>query len=101
VLGSGMWYKVRLSNTGVYKMDRTFLENLGINVQGLNPNHINVYGNATGMLPEANNIFRPDDLVKNAIQIVGDEDNSFDANDYIIFYGVGPDEVKVNPGVGF
>ncbi len=101
VLGSGEWYKVRLNSTGVFKIDREFLENLGVNVQGLNPNHINVYGNAIGMLPEANNVFRPDDLVKNAIQIVGDEDNSFDENDYIVFYGVGPDEVKVNPGVGF
>lgn len=101
VLGSGVWYKIRLSATGVYKIDRAFLESLGVNVQGLNPNHINIYGNATGMLPELNSVYRPDDLVKNAIQIVGDEDNSFDANDYIIFYGVGPDEIKLNPGVGF
>ena len=101
VLGSGQWYKVRLSSSGIYKIDRAFLENLGVNVQGLNPNHIHVYGNATGMLPEANNQFRPDDLIKNAIQIVGDEDGSFDANDFILFYGVGPDEVRINPGVGF
>lgn len=101
VLGTGQWYKIRISSTGVYKIDRNLLESLGVNVQGLNPNHINIYGNGIGMLPESNSVFRPDDLVKNPIEIIGGDDGSFDANDYIIFYGVGPDAVIANPGVGF
>src|SRR5690606_34515514 len=54
VLSEGQWFKLRLSTSGIYKIDRNLLESLGVNVQGLNPNHINVYGNATGMLPESN-----------------------------------------------
>lgn len=98
VLGNGQWYKVRISTTGMYRLDRSFLEGLGINTSGLNPDHIHVYGNATGMLPEDNSIDRPDDLVKNAIEVVGGGDGSFDANDYIVFYGVGPDEIVVETG---
>jgi hypothetical protein len=101
VLGSGQWYKIRVARTGVFRIDRAFLEQLGINVNGLNPNHINIYGYHTGMLPEANNVPRPDDLVKNAIFIQGDQDNSFDAGDFILFYATGPDELTFSLGTGF
>jgi hypothetical protein len=101
VLRDGQWYKIKLQTTGIYKIDQPFLQNLGINTQGLNPNHINIYGNASGMLPELNSIPRPDDLIKNPIQVIGGENNSFNSSTFILFYGVGPDEFKENPGVGF
>lgn len=101
VLGSGQWYKIRVARTGVFRIDRNFLEQLGVNVNGLNPNHINIYGYHSGMLPEANSIPRPDDLVKNAIFIQGDQDNSFDPADFVMFYATGPDELVFNLGTGF
>lgn len=92
VLGdaSSQWYKIAVPADGIYKIDRTFLQNLGINVSGLNPQHINIYGNGQGRLPELNSIPRPDDLVKNDIYIEGESDGSFDAQDYILFHGFGP-----------
>jgi hypothetical protein len=53
------------------------------------------------MLPELNSIPRPDDLIKNPIQVIGGENNSFNSSTFILFYGVGPDEFKENPGIGF
>ncbi len=43
------------------------------------------------VLPELQSAPRPNDLVENAILIVGEEDGKFDANDYILFYGRGTD----------
>lgn len=97
-MSSGQWYKIAVPTNGVYKIDQTLLKSLGINTSGLNPNHIHVFGNAMGMLPENNGISRPDDLVNNYITIVGDGDGSFDAGDYILFYANGPDEIRFTGG---
>jgi hypothetical protein len=88
--GSGTWYKIAVTEDGIYKIDKAFLESIGINIANLNPNHINIFGNGEGMQPENNAIYRTDDLAKNAIQIIGDADGTFDDNDYILFYGWGP-----------
>lgn len=96
VLASGSWYKVGVSRSGVYKIDQAYLSSIGVNTSGLNPNHINVYGNHLPKMPVGNNTFRHDDLVKNSIYIQGDGDNSFDAADYILFYATGPDIEKYN-----
>jgi hypothetical protein len=88
--GSGIWYKISVSKDGIYKIDKSFLESCGINTTNLNPNHINIFGNGEGMLPEKNSIPRMDDLTKNAIFIYGDSDGKFDDSDYILFYGWGP-----------
>jgi hypothetical protein len=92
VLGdaSSSWYKIKISNDGFYKIDRAFLQSIGINVSSLNPKHINIYGNGSGRLSENNSDPKVDDLAKNSILVVGEEDNSFDENDYIIFYAWGP-----------
>mgnify|MGYP000114719601 FL=1 len=99
--GSGDWYKIRIEKTGVYAINREFLESIGVNTNGLNPNHINIYGNGFGILPENNSLFRPDDLALNAIRITGDTDNSFDENDQIIFYAQGADRWERSGSFGF
>lgn len=88
--GSGEWYKISVKRDGVHKLDYDFLKSLGINVNNLNPSHIHVYGNGFGKLPEENSVLRPDDLIKNDILVIGEEDGKFDASDYVIFYGKGP-----------
>ncbi|MBD3638977.1 MAG: type IX secretion system sortase PorU [Crocinitomicaceae bacterium] len=91
VLASGSWYKIGVSKTGVFKIDYSFLTSIGVNTSGLNPNHINIYGNHVPKMSENNSIYRPDDLLKNAIFVQGDGDGSFDSGDYILFYATGPD----------
>jgi len=93
-MSSGSWYRIAIPSTGVYKIDHAFLTANGVNASGLNPNHIHVFGNARGMLPENNNVARPDDLINNHIQILGGDDGSFDSGDFILFYANGPDEIK-------
>lgn len=94
VLSSGEWYKIGVSSDGIHKLDYNFLSTLGIDVASLNPNHLNVYGNHFAELPTRNNVYRPDDLLKNAISIVGEADGVFNETDYVLFYANGPDNVK-------
>lgn len=95
VLASGDWFKIRLNRGGVYKLTYSQLQEMGFNVS-VAASKIAIYGNGGGTLPEVNTDFRYDDLVENAISIVGGEDGSFDAGDYILFYGDDPVEWKYN-----
>lgn len=99
--GSGSWYKISLKKDGIYKIDKTFLESCGISTDGLNPQHINIYGNGDGKLPELNSASRTDDLAKNAVFIQGEADGVFDEQDYILFYGWGPNRWRPNGTVEF
>ncbi len=93
ILIDGDIYKIAVAKTGVYKLTYNFLkDSLGIDVDNINPQTIKIYGNGGGMLPESNSVARFNDLEENAIQIVGEADGKFDANDYILFYGESPNE---------
>ena len=92
VLATGSWFKFSVDTTGVFKLSRSFLQELGINVNGINPKNIKIYGNGGRMLPFLNSDFRYDSLQENAIEVVGEDDRVFDSEDYILFYGVGPSD---------
>lgn len=89
VLASGDWYRFYIEKSGVYRISKDFLQQLGINLNGINPKKIKIYGNGGKMLPLENSSFYPDDLTENAIQIQGESDGVFNSEDYIIFYGQG------------
>ena len=98
VLANGNWFKFSVDTTGVFKIDKTLLQQIGISTNNLNPKKIHIYGNGGNLLPEFNGDVRYDDLQENAIYIEGEEDNSFDANDFILLYAKGPHswEVDIN-----
>ncbi len=88
VLAEGEWHKIAVMEDGVYKIDASFLSELGINSADVDPSKIALFGNGyNGMLPQANRSERPDDLIENALIGHGLEDGSFDADDYLLFYG--------------
>lgn len=93
VLREGTWFKIGVTTKGIYKIDRAFLQNAGVNTNSLDPRKLALYGNGGGgMLPQPNAIQRPYDLRENAIVVSGEDDGSFDAADYILFFGNTPDE---------
>ena len=88
VLSTGNWFKFKVEKTGVYKIDKRFLESLGMNADGINPQNLKIYGNGGKPLPflnENNTTFDPEE---NAIQVIGEADGNFGDNDYILFYGI-------------
>ncbi|MEQ6120791.1 type IX secretion system sortase PorU [Reichenbachiella sp. MALMAid0571] len=95
VLSTGEWYKIGVTEKGVYKIDRSLLENMGVNISSINPKKIAIYGNGgNGMLPQSNATPRADDLIENTIFVAGQNDEIFDNTDYILFYGNSPDFIK-------
>lgn len=91
VLANGNWYKIGIKNSGIYKIDKNFLQSMGIDVSQIDPRNIRIFGNGGEMVNPKNNKFRYDDLQENAIYVFGESDGVFDDNDYILFYGKGSD----------
>jgi hypothetical protein len=96
VLASGEWYRFSVDTTGVFKIDRSFLQQMGIRTTGVNPKKIHIYGNGGQLLAAKNSDFRYDDLQENAIYVAGENDGVFDANDYLLFYAKGPHSWQVD-----
>ncbi len=90
ILATGNWFKLGVTNTGVYRLDIPFLQSLGINVQSIPTGSIRIFGNGGAMLPESNSIRVVDDLLENAIKVVDGGDGVLNGSDYILFYSPGP-----------
>jgi len=97
VLSQGEWYKFSIDTTGVFKIDKRLLQQIGISTSNLNPQKIHIYGNGGNLLPVLNSDFRIEDLQENAIYIAGESDGVFNDNDYILFYGQGPHSWTADP----
>jgi Peptidase family C25 len=91
VLSSGNWYRFYVEKSGAYLINRTFLSELGINPDNVNPKKIKIYGHGGKMVPLRNSVSYPFDLEENAIQVIGEDDFAFNAGDFIVFYAEGMD----------
>ena len=90
-LASGNFYKIAISQKGLYKIDYDFIKNnLGVNPSSFSSNNIRLYGNGGELLDENNAVFRNDDLVENAIQVFDGGDGQLNQGDYLLFYANGP-----------
>ncbi|MCF6365091.1 MAG: type IX secretion system sortase PorU [Bacteroidales bacterium] len=83
ILSSGTWKRIKIQESGIYKLTYDELQNIGIT----NPENVRIFGNATGWLPMIAGDERPDDLVENDI---------LKENNSVIFYAQGPDRWDYN-----
>lgn len=90
VLATGDWYRFQVVKSGVYKVSKSFLQQLGMDTN-VDPRRLKIYGNGGRMIPLSNAADYPMDLTENAIQVIGEEDGVFHDNDYILFYAEGVD----------
>jgi len=90
VLSSGEWFRFYVDTTGVFKLSKSFLNRLGVQVNTVDPRTVKIFGHGGRMIPYENSEPYPEDVPENAIQFVGEEDGEFDSSDYILFYGQGP-----------
>lgn len=65
------YYKIKISEEGVYKIDSATLAQLGINLNGLHPKRFQIFKNGT----------------EQYCFIPTESDGVFNTNDYILFYG--------------
>ena len=89
ILNTGTWYKLGVSQSGIHKLDSEFLSLMGIDPLSINPHHIRIYGNKSGVLPEGGEV-SIDDLKELSISVVGADDGFFNEDDLILFYGESP-----------
>jgi hypothetical protein len=93
-LKTGEWHRIEISQTGVYKIDKNFIDNHNIRVTDVKK--IAVYGYGGKELPMLNSAARPVDMAQIPSRSFGLDDGSFDQGDYILFYAEGPITWKLN-----
>lgn len=90
VLVTGAWYKLGVTQAGVYKITVAQLNGMGINTQSLPSANIRIAGKGGKMLPENNGSPYRDDLPETALLVADGGDGLLNGNDYILFYAPGP-----------
>lgn len=86
VLNNGKWVKVKVGETGIYKITYSELAAWGLS----NLSSISVWGNGGRKLSYMNNISSPDDLEQIPIYIDKGSDEVFNQGDFILFFAEGP-----------
>jgi len=87
-LAQGEWYRIEVTETGIYKLNYTYFNSLNISINDINS--IRLYGNGGLAIPDDNTSPRPNTLLEIPRLVVDQNSNGiFDQDDYIIFYGCG------------
>lgn len=84
VLDKGSFVKIRIKESGVYKL--TYED---LNAMGINPQKVKVYGYGGALLNQSFLQPKTDDLPELAIHMEKGADGVFNAGDYILFYAQG------------
>jgi hypothetical protein len=90
VLSSGTWAKLEVTEDGIYKLDAAYLRSVGIDPVSRPIGDVKVFGAEGRRIPENLSSVRPADLPQMAVEYVDKNSNgTFDADDYLLFYGQG------------
>lgn len=99
-LASGNWYKIKVAESGVYKLTYEQLKEMGFS----NFSNIGIFGYG-GMISKIINdntpshfseIYHDDMIERPVIKVDANNNSTFDAGDYILFYAEGPHNIKYN-----
>ena len=97
VLKSGDFYKLSITSDGIHKIDYPFLQENNIDPSNISLSSFKIYGNGGEMLPELIETNRPEDIVENPLYIKdNNNNNSFDQDDYILWYAKNPTTIRYN-----
>ncbi|MCI0514326.1 type IX secretion system sortase PorU [candidate division KSB1 bacterium] len=88
-LSPGEWLKISINKEGIYKVTGQQLAAHGVTLNQINPRNLRLFNNGGRELPESAATPRPDSLIENAILVIDGDDNRFDPEDYLVFYGRG------------
>jgi hypothetical protein len=92
----GDWYRIDVTDAGMYKLDYTYLHSLNISVSDINS--IRLFGNGGLVIPDNTTDPRPDSLVEIPRLVIRKNTSGIDTADYIVFYGRGVRGWHYNPG---
>lgn len=97
-LEARVWYKIRIRDEGLYRLTGAQMQAAGIDLHEIKPYRLKVFNNGGAPLPEAIEAPRPNHLMENPILVEDGGDGSFDAADYILFYGKAVNGWHINAG---
>ncbi|MCI5681966.1 MAG: type IX secretion system sortase PorU [Bacteroidales bacterium] len=92
VLQNGTWVKIRVSESGVYRMTYEELQAAGLS----NPANVRIYGYGGAMLTQNFSKAKIDDLPSVGFYMEKGTDGVFGAGDYILFYAQGSTSWEYN-----
>jgi hypothetical protein len=95
VLAEGRFVKVRIKESGVYKL--TFED---LNTMGVNPANVRIFGYGGAILNQSFLMPKNDDLPEIAIYMEKGSDGIFNAGDYVLFYAQGVNLWSYNTSLG-
>ncbi|MFH1250018.1 MAG: type IX secretion system sortase PorU [bacterium] len=86
---SGLWFRITVTDDGIYKIGHQELVSAGMNNQSIDINRIFLYSNGTGgrEIDNTPGIDVLDNLLENSRSIDGGDDGKFDSGHAIVFYG--------------
>ncbi|MCH8567284.1 MAG: type IX secretion system sortase PorU [Balneolales bacterium] len=84
-LSTGNWYRIPITRNGIYRLDRAYLESLGINAGSIDPRNIQIWGTSGYQLPYENAASRPS-FEQIPIIVEGESNGSFGSSDAVFFY---------------
>ena len=90
VMRNGQWYQFYVEETGIHRIDKDFLQDLGIDLNIINPKKIKIFGQGGNMLDLINEEEYKLDPIENSIKVFGEDDGEFNSNDFILFYATVP-----------
>ena len=94
VLASGNFYRLEISQAGLYKIDYNFIKNnTGIEPSSKPSSTFRLWGNGGQALAEDNAKPRVDDLSENALYVQDGGDGVMNPGDYFLFYAAGPNTI--------
>lgn len=96
----GDWYKLWVRQTGIHKLTYEDMREMGMMVDGINPDHICMFGRGGAMLEESAGSGKYDDMTEISIKVITAAQGTFGPGDYILFYGEGPVVWRQNPLTG-
>ena len=85
VLSSGKWFKIAVTEDGIYRIDYARIKQLGLDY----PSNPRIFGNNPGQLSYYNDGSNADDLREIAIYSDNGTDGILNEGDFILFYGKG------------
>jgi hypothetical protein len=94
LLSNGEWFKIGVVESGIYKIDKKFLQENKVLINNFDPKNIQVYGSGyNGALPQLNSLSNKINPEEVQLGFSGNSDNNFDDDEFIFFYLQSPDKI--------
>ena len=91
LLSTGQWFRLSITEKGIYKVDVSILQQAGIDPTGIDPREVQLYGQPGGMLPQALSVSYPQSLQPHDSYLQHNGNDQWESDEFLLFYAESPD----------